>query len=1392
MKWNQRRNEKRGKDKYSWQVKTDQRFLFVIVLILACLYTLGVEAQQHETGLQFVTLTKEEGLPTDEVVRLYQDKDGFIWIATNEGLVCYDGCGFKTYKSNLYTPDLLSNNTITAIAEDNRHRLWIGTANGLNILDKLSGNFQRVDPGKLNNNLIQAIIATKKGDIWVGTEAGLHRYVAETDSFYLFTAVNSLPQLEKADVKTLFEDSQGQVWIGTWVNGFYRYNPATDRFYAYRQINPGNSAHIISEDSRGNIWIGTWGYGIFRLKDAYHPEHFTYDQYNYKKGSEECLSDSIVYAIEEDLNTGALWIGTRSGLSVLKETEEGVKIRNYLPEKGENSIPFNEVNALIRDKDNMMWIGMLGGGISMVNTRKRQFNLHRLKSADGKFSTNSVRSLFIDKDGYIWIGIGSYGLLRHDRQSGESVFYSGLADFKGVPISTVNMMIERKGKREIWFATYSGGIVIYDKDAPAGKRIRCLTPDNSSLINSRVYCLYEDSNQNIWIGVWGGVNVLTPGGEMLAFKNFDCFQRNGFISITEDDQKNIWLGTNQHGIFRLEGNPENLKTAKFVNYCSQNNKSSADNVAALYIDSRKRFWAGTEGEGLCLYDREKDKFVRIHDRLNLPGDVVASIVEDRQSTLWLGTNEGLVHLNVTANLDSSWFRLYTTADGLQDNIFVRSAVFKTPDGELFFGGHRGFNCFYPEKLQVNNHLPTVLIRNIKIFNRSWGDLPLEEKEAVSKQAPAFTDRIVLNHRQNNFSIEFAVLSYTNPDHNKYAFCLEGYDSKWIYTDETRNFAYYNNLKSGTYHFKLRGANENGIWNNAARDLEVVVLPAPWATWWAYGLYLLVIGWVIGYILFLVWKRWQTEAAVELAEIKRLKSEEINHAKLQFFTNITHELMTPLTIIQASLDELRVNTKSDNEYYGVISINTKRLIRLLQQILEFRKAESGNLKLRVTEGDLTAFVANSVDAFRPLIRQKKLQIAMVGEEIPVIGYFDPDKVDKILYNLLSNAAKYNRKGGYIQVKVHREAAVAVISVEDNGAGIAPEAMKMLYKRFYEGDYRRFNTTGTGIGLSLTKDLVDLHRGDIKVESKVGKGTKFTIFLPLLKETYDQEQIDEQIRVNTGETAEIVLPESSVEAAREEEKGIYTLLLVEDNEELRGLLKRRLGKEYRILEACNGKKAVDIVEKEEVNLVLTDIMMPEMDGLELCRYIKDRFELCHIPVLLLTAKQNEEDQISGYDCGANGYIRKPFRMELLLAKIRSLLRNREYMARNFKKQMALETKDLQYTSMDEAFIQKAIDCVYRHLDDAAFDQHQFTEEMGTSKSTLYTKLKSLTGLNTSAFIRNIRLKAACRIIEEKKKIRISELAYVVGFNDPKYFSTCFKKEFGMLPGDYMEEKERSGGK
>ena len=1379
-------------------------FIFGVLFSMVC----QAMVMPEPNSLAFKSSSILNSLPSKDVQSVYQDRDGYIWISTRNGLFQYDGYSITTYKSNLYRPDLLTNNNIYCVAEDAQHRLWIGTYSGLNVLDKQTGQIWKIDDPEINGIGISQILVTSDNRILFATEGGLLEYLEDGNRFSVFNQDNTGGVFPKTTVKSLFEDDRGDIWIGTWSQGLFRYEKRTGEYWKYPQMNSGNSAHVVFQDSHKNIWVGTWGAGLHLLHDAYNPEKTTWTTFTHDENRSGTISDNLIYAISEDLNTNSLWVGTRSGLSILSLRDMEMlhwSFENCYSGESENSITSSEVASLLRDRQGIMWVGMIGGGVNMANTRKAKFNLDRLSEAKRILKSNSVRSILLDDEGQLWMGISTYGFGVEDRRTGKFTHHGQMPDFSSYRgISTVMSIMQSPSTGHIWIGVYNGGAYEIDKSAPVGKRVKAYNSSNAPwMCNSCIYYICEDSKQNLWFATKSGVSMRAADGTPVRFDSLkvgDVAVRDMVVmQLVEGHDSEMWLASNTHGVIRIQGSGNSLSGYTFSGYSVSNGKLNSDYANCIYKDVEGRIWVGTGGSGLSLYDAVEDVFLPAHKLWNLPGDAVTNIQSDKKGNLWLGTNAGLLRLTVPRDLQNVTYRLYTTSDGLQDNIFNRGASFVASDGEMFFGGHRGYNSFYPDKQDEQVFSSPVVITDIKVFNQSWTALSDKERSEISNLSPRFTDKIVLDYKRNNFSIEFSALEYANPERNRYAYRLDGFDAGWQYTDASKRFAYYNNLKSGTYTFYVKSSNSNGIWDENIQTVKVVILPPPWKTWWAYTLYIIVLLGISWYIYRIVRNRIRLRNALHLREMEQAKSEEINHAKLQFFTNITHELLTPLTIISASVDELKQTAPAYKEQYDVMTHNINRLIRLLQQILEFRKAETGNLKLKVLQGDLVLFVRRSLDGFRPLMKKKDIRFTIQSDADKCLAFFDPDKLDKILYNLLSNASKYNKPGGKVGIELNCDEVngIACIIVKDNGPGIPKESQKNLFKRFYEGDYRKFNTIGTGIGLSLVRDLVTLHHGSISVESEEGKGAAFKIQFPVHRFAYSEDEIDDAVTLLDSDGIDAVqedvvitdaqadiLEENLIPVEQSVAEKSHTLLLVEDNEDLLGLMVKLLGGDYTIHTATNGKEALEVVELEDIDLIVSDVMMPVMDGIEFCRNIKGNFDTSHIPLILLTAKKQEEDRVEAYESGADAFITKPFNLSVLHARIGNLLKSRERVMKDFKKQLVFEAKELNYTSMDEDFLQRAIDCVNRHLDDPNFDQTQFLEEMNTTKSTFFRKLKSLTGLTYVSFIRNIRMKAACRIMEEKKHVRISELAYAVGYNDPRYFSSIFKKEIGMQPSEYME--------
>ena len=1368
-------------------MKAHRFFIFVLALVYLIIYPQTLFSQKNGSPLSFAQLSTAQGLPTNEVHCLYQDKQGFIWVGTNSGLCQYDGVQMKTYKSNFHSPELLSNNYIRCIVEDDQQQLWIGTNDGITILDKRTGIIKKLELDNFKKIVVIKILITSNKRYLIGTEQGLYEYFPANNQLKYFNKQLTKGVInDRMSIMDLMEDSKKNVWIGTWNSGFYRLNLSTGQFISYPSLNSQNSAFTIFEDGKHRIWIGSWGSGLFLLQNPYLPSMIKWTNFSASSVKGAICSNSI-YDIGEDRNNHKIWLATRNGLSIVQETGNQISFENYSPNNTATSVSYNDISSILCDGEGMMWLGTQGGGINTTVTQSSPFAYHKIENEKSSFS--SIRSLFVDNKGLIWMGLGSAGFYQYNRNSGIYTHNNQLPDFQTLKeIPTVNAIVQSKRDGSIWIGTHGMGTIVYRPNETANRRIQVFNQQNlKTLPHGCVFSLMEDKAFNFWLGTKGGLCILTSKGNSIGFSRtkIDNVLLNTFaiVSMVQRRSGEVWLGTSNGGILKAIGNLNQLDKLRFVNYLPQKHNLNSISTLCLFEDSKKRLWAGTDGGGLSLYDDKRDIFIPVHETLNLPGDAIFSIQEDRQHNLWMSSNAGLIKLTVPESLEKANYRLYTKYDGLQDNLFNRNSSFVTKNGEMFFGGNRGFNSFFPERVTEKEYFPSFVIKDIKLLNVSWSSLPEKTRYKISQVAPSYAEEIQLGYKQNDFSIEFATLGFTASASFKYAYKLEGYDKKWQYT-EKQNFAHYNSLPAGSYLFQLRSTNANGIWNKDIKTLKIRILPPPWETWWAYCIYTIMIIVLTYMVSRHLHNKIQAKNEARLKELELAKTEELHHSKLQFFTNITHELLTPLTIISAAVEELKLTMPKGEETYQVITNNTNRLIRLIQQILEFRKAETGNLKLRVQQGDLAAFVTNNVNSFFPLMKKKKIHCSVICTPEHLNGYFDSDKMDKIIYNLLSNAAKYNQPGSTVLVELTYEKDVqkAILSIKDNGEGMSADKVSQLFKRFYEGDYRKFNTIGTGIGLSLTKDLVQLHEGTIFVKSEVGKGSEFIVSIPICRDAFKENQIDDSATIYTAPPMEEAV-ENNI--TKEEKQNQYSLLLIEDDEDLQSLMAKLLGNSYNIFTALSGKEGLTILEQENIDLVVSDIMMPEIDGIEFCKKVKSDLNTSHIPIILLTAKTREEDRVQAYESGANGFLTKPFSLSVLHAKIKNLLKDKERVNSDFKKQLVFEVKDLNYTDIDEKFLSKAVECVNSYLEDPDFDQEQFAVAMNVSKSTLYRKLKSLTGLNTTGFIRNIRIKAACRIMEEKKNIRISDLAYAVGYNDPKYFAVCFKKEFGMQPSEYMEK-------
>ena len=1367
-----------------------------ILLLILSLICMAIEGQNFPyRHLPPITIA-----PTEEASCMFFDKEGMMWVGTNAGVKSYDGYHVRTYKTNAYQPGILPNNTIRSLAEDHQDNLWLGTRNGLVRMNKRTGEFKTFFLPEASQRIIYTLFVSKDGTLWIGTDGGLSFFNPKTETFYTYNNKNawlidengSRKKMPGYSVKAIIEDRNGDLLIGTWSAGLMRFRRGGNSFYRYPQLNATNSAYSLFLDKHQRLWVGTWGYGVVRLDNPGNVRQPEMHQYPYSANHFDTF-----YKIAHDPVTKTLWACTREGVCYLEEDMPNAEWKGYTS-IGNNPLNFN--NDIATDGKGNIWLCTQNNGILQVNTQPSLFKLWNLDTSHTRLTINYVYSILTTDGENFWLGLNPYGIALHNRKTGKTLYNQEIPGFAGIParvFTTSISDITRRSNGEIWFANNSYGIIV----KPSGKPAYLIKHDTHPSIvqDNFINTFFESRDKVMWIGQRNGLSIVTPDnkGKQITMKegkkNFtSCDIRH----ISQDKKGNIWLATDNEGIIRISGNARNTKSLKFKQYNPDHHNFAIDDATACLEDSRGRLWAISNSGGLFLYNKVEDRFEPKNQEYHLPGDRVFTIKEDERGNLWLTTDYALVNIIWGKDCEKPQdIAYFTSEDGIGDILFSPNTACKY-DKELFFGSRTSFFSFIPSmKAQLNDKRnPKLVITDIFVDDQPFAQLDSIDKKKISEEMPGYTRKITIPARVKKFSVEFSLLSYGNTEKNVYAYQLKGYDDDWQYCIKGTHKAVFQNLPSGTYHLRVKATDGYGKWQELPYTITIKVLPPWYASRLAFMLYILML---IGGLFAAA--RWYKE------RVKTRNSLQMG----VILTNITHELLTPLTVISATIYKLKAMAPQYEEDYLVMNSNINRTTRLLRQILEVRKSQAGQLHLLVSRGNLISFIEEACENIRPMAEHQQVTLSLEKPKIEGLVWFDADKMDKIIYNLLSNAIKYNKVGGKIDVSLSLSKEQAVISVSDNGIGMSKEKIKHLYTRFFDGDYRKQNQPGTGIGLSLTHDLVKLHHGDIQCESQEGKGTTFTITLPIRKNAYAPDEIDntdklnavnqETIRQASLETKQESQPASedkpkqvSVRQSIFIRKNVNRILVVEDNEELLALMLQVLSKNYHVLTAKNGKQAMNIIMKEELDLVVSDVMMPIMDGIELTKQLKSDKSFWQLPVILLTAKNKEEDKTEAYAVGADAYITKPFKFEELEVRINALLANRKKMIEKIQAEISLQANTesekqaaMHLSDPDQAFVTHATEILMQHLSDGDYNREAFAKDMAMGESTLYNKVKATTGQTVIAFITSIRLKEAQRIIQSNPNILISDVATQVGFNTPKYFSKCFKKEFGIFPKEYAEK-------
>lgn len=1373
------------------------KFKYFILFIFFNLTFCFLSGQSND-NLNFKHYSSDEGLSQRSVQWIIQDSYGFLWFATRDGLNKYDGYSFTVYRHNSQDNTSLSNSKITTIFEDIDKNLWIGTRNGLNKYNREKNNFERCEKiypnEKYPDNQISSIAQLNNDTLWIGTNHGIVKFDTKDQSRTFYKPKkDSLNSLSDNKVISLLTTTNKNIWASTSTGiDFHNVKSKILKHYAYPKLSGKELYQIdnstLFEDSAQNVWLGFEnGLTLFNKKfQAFIP-------FRLKTKKDHAITSAVRSICEDYL--GNLWVGTYNGVYLIDK--EKSRISHYThDENAPNSLSQNSIYKIIEDASGDIWIGTWAGGINYFNRNYNNFRQFSSGANNRMLNYNIVSSIVEDKDDNLWIGTEGGGINFLNKQTGVFNYYThNKTDPKSISDNNVKAMIQDH-YGNLWVGTHGGGLNVLNLKDPLSKfkTYKNIPGDLTSLSNNKITSLYEDTQHQIWIGTLGsGISIFNPATKLFT-KIKDPLNNLSTIVLTiseSSDKNRLYIG-GEKGLSKIDIQTKKITPIQYI----ENGKhvSFSNQVLCVYEDLNQNLFIGTGGDGLYHYNTRSLEIIKFGIPQGLPSEVVYGILPDDKGHIWVSTNNGISSINPSTKKIKNFDKI----DGLQGNEFNYGAHLKNKKGELLFGGANGLTLFNPDEISENTFIPQVLISSIQVNNKPF----LEITKSIEK--------ISLNYDQNVFNFEFVALSYSQPGKNQYAYQLVGFDKAWNYVGNKRS-ATYTNLDAGSYVFKVKASNEDGLWNENGASIELTILPAPWKTWWAYLIYIFLFIAVVLFILkqSLIRIKEKNELRQERLEKERLK--EVNQLKLRLFTNISHDFRTPLTLIIGPLERL-LKTKIENgfahEQLEIMHRNTKILLQLINQLLDFRKTESGKLLLQASKEDILPFIENIKISFEEHARHRKIDYLFIHPDQKMEIWFDKIKVQKILFNLLSNAFKFTPDCGKISIHVNiikntEQFSKDIIDylkieIEDNGKGISEKNLALIFDRFYQLEQQQGTHTGTGIGLALTKNLVQLHNGIITVKSTEGKGSIFTVLLPLGNIHLSPEQmITPEMEIEASNQYEFDKPAftTQVDSIEKNEvqlnKSLPTILLVEDNTEVRTFIKNLFISNYNIYEAEHGEKAIKIAESKHVDLIISDIMMPVMDGIDLCKKIKTNIKTSHIPVILLTARTSTIYQESGYQTGADVYITKPFDTNILELQVSNLLKTRKHLIEKFKKDLILEPKALSITSADEIFLQKALDIVEQNMSNSEFNATSFVSEINMSRSLVFNKLKALTGQSTSEFIRTIKLKRAGQLIKETK-ITISEIAFELGFNDLKYFRQSFKKLYNETPSQYRLKNKSNSAK
>ncbi|SHK18243.1 Signal transduction histidine kinase [Reichenbachiella agariperforans] len=1357
-----------------------------IAVCVLMLYTWWSVADEGK--LAFKHFHSAEGLSQSAVIAIAQDDFGMMWFGTRDGLNRYDGRSFQVFRTNPTDSTSLSNNDILEIKVDAKGDLWIGTYNGLNHYIQRSERFERYlasDAGEnvLSNHTIRTLEVVSEDQIWVGTQEGLNIINPKTHEIRTIRHdTNRSNSLAGDYILDIYQDSRGAVWIAT-SNGLCVTRNPEATLLIFEDVPLGDSADLqtsfvqeVLEDPKGNMWVGTRDWGLFLVD----PDGQTVAHYD--TNTTPAMVHDNIRSLEYGLD-GSLWIGTYTGLNRLMPN--GEMIASLVDPRDQDGLSENKIKKVYCSDNGAVWVGTYFGGLNMWH--EVNFNFNNLsQEPDGGGLSNNVVSAVLQDDETYYLGTEGGGLNIYNRSRGTFDYVS--SSDGAIPSSNVKYLNwETKGER-IWICTFDAGIVLWDL---RNKKQVLRLSTKEGLSHNSVYDVVQDQVGHWVIGTFGGgLNLYDPvSGDLRWIQQQEDramgLSDNQVRSLMVDRTGNLWIAT-QNGLNLSTADAENPYES-FQHYFYDEALENGQDVLFIEQSRDGTIWTATKEQGLYRMVDGAFQFVDIFGEVPNSSQIIHAIEEDAKGYFWVSSNNGIARFDP----NTEEIKLFTESDGLNSNEYNNKSSLASEEGLMFFGSPRGVTWFDPSQLKSNPFTTQVVLSQLTVNN---SQIVPNDSTNILAQTLALTEAIALDYDQSNFSIDFALPSYVNSKKNQFQYRLKGLESEWRQSMiPSVSYAIQN---PGDYLFQIRGANNDGLWSDQWTELQIKVHPAPWRSVWAFVIY----GFAIAVALLVLFRsirsRTQLQYELDLELELHKKEQELTTSKLQFFTNISHEFRTPLTLILGPLEQILRDYQGSSAIYKQMKTmqhNASQLLKLINQLMDFRKMENKQAPLETAEGNLVKFVREIYLSFKTYARNGKYSYDFLSEEEEVLVFFDRDKLERVMYNLLSNAFKYTQENGTIRVEVHRRGTEVEIRVIDTGQGIPAETQDKIFDRFFQlpmDTAQSESQRGTGIGLALTKSIVDLHQGKVTVTSQVGQGSTFSVWLPLGSDHLLPNQVISNFKGSDAlenYQPEVVTDWSEViqnAVIQPKNADAKTVLVVEDNSDVRRFIIDILSAEYNIVEAENGKLGLRVAIREVPDLIISDVMMPEMDGIEFCTQVKANLKTSHTPFILLTARTSLIFKYEGLESGADEYINKPFNTKELQLKVRNLLRFVDNLKDRFQSNAEIAPSELTISSVDEEMLQRAIEIVDQNIDNQFFDVSLFCTELGVSRTMLFTKVKAWTNLTPNEFIHSMRMKRAANLLEQGK-ITVSQISFKVGFKNPKYFSKCFQKYHGSTPSQYADK-------